>query len=66
MKSRANPQIWRMAAWYSNNTKRPYVDHSHVFKLAFQHDKIIFYDKMAELLKKINNNEFVGQDDHKD
>jgi hypothetical protein len=61
---RANASIWRMARWFWNETKRPYIDHSHVFELAFQHDKNIFYDKMALLLKKIGNNEFTGPDNH--
>ncbi len=63
---RANASIWRMAEWFWNQTKRPYIDHSHVFQLAFTHDKNIFYDKMAILLKKIQRNEFTGEDDHED
>lgn len=59
-KTRANPQIWRVAKWtYTAFSNR-------AFKTLAESKKNWYYDKAAELLKKINNNEFTGKDNHSD
>lgn len=60
--SRANPQIWRMAEWLHTNSLTKIYEWDQVGK-PFKNAQ---YDKAAILLKKIDNREFVGPDNHKD
>lgn len=65
-KSRNNPQIWRLAKWISDNFIQTYDPNEVEWILEQQRheyrDEV--YDLAAELLKKINNNDFVGPDNH--
>lgn len=69
-KSRNNQQIWRMAEWlyntcYSNGpyAKQTWASLTHPNHVQAANE---WYDKALELLKKIDNREFVGPDNHKD
>ena len=58
--TRANKQIWRLAKWtYNAFSQRS-------FQTLAESKKNWYYDKAAELLKKISNNDFVGTDSHID
>lgn len=64
--TRANPMIWRVAEWlYENFYEGPH------WHYPLRHRRLSFkaryYDKAAELLKKISLNEFTtGEDNHGD
>lgn len=63
MTSRANPQIWRVAEYiYSRHADSQ--EDMGVWDREQQCAKDYYYDTVAELLKKIQANEFVGEDNH--
>lgn len=64
MKSRANPQIKRLSKYLFNMSKE--IHNSRIEWGGSIGIRNFYYDKAAELLKKINNNEFVGGDNHSD
>jgi len=59
---RNNQMIWRLAEWLSEAINSPVVP----WRECSEGYKNDCYDVSAELLKKINNNEFTGEDTHKD
>jgi len=69
--TRANKQIWRLAEWLHQNVSIPEVRVPD-WKMMRANPKYyegstnFYYDKAAELLKKISRNEFTGGDNHRD
>ena len=69
--TRNNKQIWRLAEWlWYNIVYGEYSDEDEfnswkeVMETEYFYTRNFFYDKAAELLKKLNNNEFTGEDNH--
>ena len=58
---RSNKQIWRLAEWLHNNVV-VFIDVDWIdTRVPYRNN---LYDKAVNLLKKINNNEFTGEDNH--
>ena len=57
--TRNNKQIWRLTRWLHQNVSK-------LGDFMWPNDAYRngLYDKSAELLKKLNNNEFTGEDNH--
>jgi hypothetical protein len=64
-KTRSNNQIWRIAEYIYDKFYCPRCGYL-PWKTEDQDSKDKHYDKAAELLKKIQMNEFTGEDTHKD
>lgn len=59
---RSNKQIWRIAEYISTQFNSPVVP----WRECSEGYRNECYDETMYLLKKLNNNEFTGGDDHKD
>ena len=67
--TRANKQIWRLARWVYEEICMGVCDpneQENLFEQLPNRDCNKMYDKAAELLKKIQNNDFTGGDNHRD
>lgn len=68
---RANKQIWRVAKFLHEDVRQhwatPYKDEAYCsFEECHKSVRDFYYDRAAELLKKISNNDFTGGDNHRD
>ncbi len=71
MKTRDNKQLWRMAEWLylfriSSLMDLNFIEHKPSFESQPEWYKNSIYDKAVILIKKIQGNEFTGEDDHED
>lgn len=61
MTTRGNKQIWRICRYVYHE----FIRTGDYTWLDFQpHARYKLYDQVIELMKKINNNEFTGEDNH--